>query len=194
MPMMSMISTKVMVMNSGSINCYSDDIAEGVVKYVQLFDVSKRVNQGTGEIELLKIGIKNPLHEKVEYINNSVVLKTFDDLIIEVVLNINPSVADFELFVILFDGQLREVLSSESHSFCKPFSNNSEKIRAFEIKVPRMVLATGSYSITFGAVDPSTKRFYCRIANSLHFTMNSMEVTWATSYVPGEWMEINVAE
>lgn len=193
MPMMSMVSTKIMLMDGGCISCYSDDIAQGVVKYVELFEASKRMNQGTGEIELLKIGIKNPSNKQFEY-DNTVVLKTFDDLIIEVELELKPVVTDFEIFIILFDGQLREVLSSESHTFCKPFSNNGHSIRKFEITVPRLVLATGRYSMTFGSQHPNTKRFYCRVTNSIHFTMNAMDVTWASSYVPGEWIEINSEE
>ena len=189
MPMMARISTKAMLMNKGSIDFYSNDIAEGIIQYIELFEAPERINQGTGEIELLRIGIKNPLNKKFEY-NKTVVLKTFDDLIIEVEVELKHSVADFELFITTFDGQLREALSSSSISFCEPFSNKSDNIRTFEIKIPKLVLATGRYSITFGAVDSNTKLFYCRVTNSIYFTMKAIEMTWATSYVPGEWKEL----
>jgi len=189
MPMMARISTKAMLMNKGSICFYSNDIADGIKQYIELFEAPTRINQGTGEIELLRIGIRNPLNKKFEY-NKTVVLKTFDDLIIEVTIELKHSVADFELFITTFDGQLREALSSISRSFCEPFSNKSGNIRTFEIKIPKLVLATGRYSITFGALDSSTKRFFCRVPNSIYFTMDSMEITWATSYVPGEWKEL----
>jgi hypothetical protein len=89
---------------------------------IELFEIAEQISQGTGEIELLRIGIKNPLNKKFEY-NKTLVLETFDDLIIEVTIESNLSVADFELFIIAFDGQLREALSSSSRSFCEPFSN-----------------------------------------------------------------------
>lgn len=189
MPMMARISTKTMLMNRGSIDFYSNDIAEGIIQYINLFNAPERINQGTGEIELLRIGIMDPLSKEFEY-NKTVVLKTFDDLIIEVTIELKPSVADFELFITMFDGQLREALSSSSSSFCEPFSNKSDNIRTFEIKIPKLVLATGRYSMTFGAVNSNTKDFYCRVANCTHFTMKAIKMTWATSYVPGEWKEL----
>lgn len=117
-------------------------------------------------------------------------METFDDLIIEVTIESKLSVADFELFIIALDGQLRKALSSSSRSFWEPFSNKSDNIRIFEIKIPKLLLATGRYSITFGAVDYNTKQIYCRVTNSIYFTMKAMEMTWATSYVSGEWKEL----
>lgn len=186
MPMMARISTNAMLMNGGSIDFYSDDIPEGIIQYIELFEIPEQIDQGTGEIELLRIGIKNPLIKKFEY-NKTLVLETFDDLIIEVTLESKLSVADFELFIIALDGQLREALSSSSRIFCEPFSNKSDNIRIFEIKISKLLLATGCYSITFGAVDSNTKQIYCRVTNSIYFTMKAMEMTWITSYVPGEW-------
>lgn len=193
MPMMSRISTKVLIMNRGCIDFYSNDIAEGIVNYTQLFNAPKQVNQGTGEIELLRIGIKNPLTKELEK-NKTIVLKTYDDLIIEVEVELKSSVTNFNLFITSFDGQLREALASSSSSFCKPFVNTGHNIRTFEIKIPKLVLATGRYSITFGAVEPNTKRFYCRVTNSLYFTINAIEISWATSYAPGEWKELKAIE
>lgn len=85
---------------------------------------------------------------------------------------------------------MRKALSSSSRSFWEPFSNKSDNIRIFEIKIPKLLLATGRYSITFGAVDYNTKQIYCRVTNSIYFTMKAMEMTWATSYVSGEWKEL----
>jgi lipopolysaccharide transport system ATP-binding protein len=189
MPMMARISTKTMLMNRGIIDFYSNDIAEGITQYIDLFKAPERINQGTGEIELLRIGIKDTLTNKFKH-DETVVLKTFDDLIIQVELELKHSVADFALFITTFDGQLREALSSSSASTCEPFSNKSDNIRTFEIKIPKLVLATGRYSMTFGAIDSNTKQFYCRVTNSVHFIMKAIKMTWATSYVPGEWKEL----
>lgn len=193
MPMVARISNRIMLMEKGGINCYSNDIAEGIVQYVDSFEASEQISQGSSEVELLKIGIKNPSSKEFEY-DKTVVLRTFDDLIIEAELEIKPSVVDFGLFIILYDGQLREVLESSSYTSSKPFSYNGDNIRRFEIKIPKLVLATGSYSITFGAENFNNKRFYCRITNSISFTMKAVDVTWATSYVPGEWKEIIAEE
>jgi lipopolysaccharide transport system ATP-binding protein len=189
MPMMARISTKVMLMNKGSVDFLSDDLSEGIVKYTQLFESAKRLDQGSGEIKLLKIGIKNPCNNKYEY-NDTAVLNTFDDLVLEVRFEVKPSVSTFELFVILFDGQLREVLTSLSRADCAPFLNNNSDIRTFEITIPKLVLATGRYSITLGALEHKTRKFYCRATNSIHFAVNAKEITWAASFAPAEWKEI----
>ena len=189
MQMMARICTQVMVMNKGTVDYYSNDIAKGIIRYIQLFEPPKRINQGTGEIELKKIWIMNPASKEYEN-DTTVVLSTFDDLMLKVELEITSSVSEYELFILTFDGQLRQTLSSSSKTFCEPFTNQGDNIRAYKIQVPKLILATGRYSITFGAIDPHTKRFYCRITNCIYFTMNAMSITWATSYAPGEWMEM----
>ena len=146
----------------------------------------------SGEIELLRIGIQDPQTGKVVY-DDTAMLQTYDDLVIEASIKIDSRVKDFNLFITTFDGQLREVMSSSSRITLEPFQNDIGEVRSFIITIPRMVLASGKYSITFGAVNPLTLNFYCRITNSIFFNMMAVGSSWACSVIPGTWEETSAS-
>lgn len=192
MPMVSRICTHVLLMDQGKTVFHSNEIAQGLAMYINMFESPKCINQGTGEIELLRIGIQDPKHGRMVY-DDSAMLQTFDDLVIEASIKIDPRVKDFNLFITTFDGQLREVMSSSSRITQEPFLNDTGAVRNFIITIPRMVLASGKYSITFGAVNPVTLNFYCRITNSIFFTMMAVASSWACSVIPGTWEETSLS-
>ncbi len=190
MPMISRICSQVLLMDKGKTLFHSNDIAEGIAKYINMFESPQRINQGSGEIELASIAIHDPRTGRMVQ-DDSAVLTTYDDLDMEVTVKIAPSVGTFHLFLTTFDAQLREVMSSGSNINGAAFVNNGTEVRKFQIKIPHQVLATAKYSITFGATNPDTKAFYCRVTNSIYFTMKAGAATWACSVIPGEWKEQN---
>lgn len=188
MPMIARICSQVLLMDRGKAIFQSNDVAEGLSRYVNMFESPKKINQGTGEISLIKIGIVNSSNRTLVY-DDSAVLGTYDDLILEITLSVLPEVDFFDLFVTSFDGQLREVMASASSINGVPFRNDGREIRTFLITIPRQVLASGKYSVTFGAQNPKNKQFYCRVSNSIFFTMMAGDATWACTLIPGSWEE-----
>ncbi|MEI7675355.1 MAG: ABC transporter ATP-binding protein [Bacteroidales bacterium] len=190
MPMMARVCTQVMLMDKGGVDYYSSDITVGITKYISMFEAPESSNQGSGEVEVNAIAIKNPITECYENSNN-LLLKTYDDLEIKVSLKLKETVGEYYIGITAFDGQLREVLSSGSRYADTKFENNGVSLKYFTIKIPRIILASGKYSITFVASDPITLKFYCRMTNAISFTMEAIGQTWATSIVEGEWKEIS---
>jgi lipopolysaccharide transport system ATP-binding protein len=189
MPMMARVSSKVMLMDKGQEKYYSNDITEGIKQYIELFEAPKKLNQGSGEIELMSISIKDP-RTNVFYPDNRVTIETHDNLEFKIELDISPNIEKFVLAFTTFDGQLREALSSGSEINNVIFGKSKNRIRTFYAKIPNIVLSTGKYSITLGATNPVTKDFYCRTTNAIFFNMKASGITWACSSVPGEWQEI----
>lgn len=190
MPMMARISNQVLLMDKGKEKYFSHDIAEGIKQYVDLFDSPARIDQGNGHIQLFDVKLKKS-NQSTFTSDENLVFHTFDDLELEITLNIDASIKQFELFLTTFDGQLREVMSSLSGINHAPFLNHQENLRTFHIKIPNITMASGKYSLTIGAADPITKQFYCRVTNAIYFTMKAVTTSWATTVVPGEWVEVN---
>ncbi len=188
MPMMARICNKVLLMDKGKAKFLSNDITEGIKQYIELFQSPERMNQGSNLNKLTRIAIKNPATGNYEE-SQSISLHTFDDLELEVEVQVSNKISSFDLFLTTFDGQLREVMSSRSEINCEAFGNQGETLKTYHIKVPQLTLATGKYSVTFGATDPLTKQFYCRVTNSTFFHMSAVGNTWASSLVPGTWTE-----
>jgi len=189
MPMVSRVSSHALLMDKGQAKYYGADTAEAINQYVNLFESPKRINQGSGEIELIHIEIYNPI-TKAYVKDSSVVLQTYDDLKLRFELQILESIIEFELFITIFDGQLREVISADSSVTSETYSNDKTKSRQFELTIPKIILASGKYAITLGAANPQNKQFYARVVNCLYFSVKAISNTWATSVVPGEWQEI----
>lgn len=190
MPMMARVSTQVMLMDKGKEEFYSADIAEGISRYIQLFDAPESSNQGSGEADVVSIAIKDP--SSGEYVNNNtLLLKSYDDLEIELVLKLKSSVDEFIIGLTTFDGQLRETLSANSKNSDSKFRNNHNGLQTVSICVPNLILASGKYTVTIAIVEPKSLKFYCRLSNAISFNMQAIGETWATSIVKGEWKEIS---
>jgi lipopolysaccharide transport system ATP-binding protein len=191
MPMMARISTQAFLMHQGELLFHSPDTAEAITQYVNLFEAPQKINQGTGEMDIVKISVYDP--SKKHFIeDNSAVLETFDDLKVKFTYRINKKIEKFALFVTMFDGQLREVLSTSSEINQQIFYQNEDRKRQFELTIPKIILATGRYSLTVGTKNPETNKMLCRETNSMFFSVKAIANTWATSVVPGEWKEIEL--
>ncbi|NIK91379.1 ATP-binding cassette domain-containing protein [Mangrovimonas sp. CR14] len=189
MPMVARICNRVLLMDKGQEKLLTNDLAEGIQQYVNMFESPERINQGTGDVELEKIEIYDP-NLKIYVNTDNVTLETYDDLKLNITLKISSRISSFHLFITAFDGRLREVISTNSEITRKPFTNNSNATRTYNVVIPRLVLASDKFSITIGASDPISKQFYCRVTNSMFFNVKAVGATWATSVVPGEWTEL----
>ena len=189
MPMVSRVSSHALLMDKGQTKYLGTDTAEAIKQYVNLFEAPERINQGTGEIELTKVEVYNP--ETNTYVaDGSAVLRTYDDLQLRFELQIKNTVAQFQLFTTIFDGQLREVISAGSATSNLIFNNTSDNLRTFEVVIPKITLASGKFAVTIGAANPANGQFYARISNCIYFSVMAIANTWATAVVPGEWQEL----
>lgn len=189
MPMVSRITSHALLMDKGKTQYYGADTAEAIKQYVNLFDAPDRINQGTGDIELTNIKVYDPIQE--DYVDsNLATLKTYDDLKIRFELNIKDTVSQFNLFITIFDGQLREVISASSLTHNIIFRNKRQSKREFEVCLPKLTLASGKFAVTIGAVNPDNLNIYARISNCIYFSFIAIAPTWAASVVPGEWSEL----
>jgi lipopolysaccharide transport system ATP-binding protein len=189
MPMVARVSTHALLMHKGREQFFGADTAQGIKEYVDLFDSPERINQGTGEIELANVKVFDP-KTKSYVANSTALLTTYDDLKIKFELKLNSSITEFSLFTTIFDGQLREVISADSLVNYKVYNNVGEQIRSFEFTIPKIILASGKYAVTIGAVNPVTLQFFARVANCINFSVKALANTWATAVVPGEWEEL----
>ncbi len=190
MPMMARVSTQVMLMDKGGVDFYSTDLTEGITRYISMFDAPESSNQGSGEVEVNAIALRNPVTGVFEN-NNTLLLKTNDDLEIQLTLDFKHAIGEYVIGFTTFDGQLRETLSASSNSANLKFENKGAELKSYAIKIPKLILASGKYSITVVVMDPVSHKFYCRMSNAISFNMQAIGETWATSIVQGEWNEIS---
>ncbi|MDC1505807.1 ABC transporter ATP-binding protein [Winogradskyella sp.] len=189
MPMVGRVSSQVLLMHKGEKQFFGSDTAQGIKEYVDLFASPERINQGSGDIELVKVALYNKAtHSFVS--DHSSLLETGDDLKLRFTLDIKDKVSDFNLGITMFDAQLRETLSSSSRFVGKTFKSTGAGQQHFEITLPHIILASGKYAVTLVASNPTTDRFYMRVTNCIYFSMKAIGISWGTAVVAGEWAQV----
>jgi lipopolysaccharide transport system ATP-binding protein len=189
MPMVGRVSSQVLLMHKGEKQFFGSDTAQGIKEYVDLFSSPERINQGTGDIEMSKVALYNKVSNSF-VADHSTVLETGDDLKIRFTLEIKDTVSDFNLGITMFDAQLREALSSNSIFDSKTFKSTGDGQQHFEITLPNIILASGKYAVTLVASNPTTNKFYMRVTNCIYFFVKAIGISWGTSVVVGEWVEV----
>jgi len=189
MPMVGRVSSQVLLMHKGEKQFFGSDTAQGIKEYVDLFASPERINQGNGDIELVKVALYNKAtHSFVS--DHSSLLETGDDLKLRFTLDIKDPVSDFNLGITMYDAQLRETLSSSSRFVGKTFKSTGAGQQHFEITLPHIILASGKYAVTLVASNPTTDKFYMRVTNCIYFSMKAIGISWGTSVVAGEWAQV----
>lgn len=187
MPMVARVSSHVLLMHKGAEQIYTSDTAVGIKQYIDLFESPERINQGTGQVDLKEATVFDP-SRKIFVTNHKAVLHTGDDLRLRFTLDIKEDVGDFILGVTMFDGQLREVLSSSS-IYRQDIFTSKKGEQQYEVMLPNIILSTGKYSVTVVASHPKTNQFFMRVTNAIYFSMDAIGITWGTSVVAGDWKE-----
>ena len=183
MPMITTISNHALVMDKGRDIYQGSNVALAVERYVQCFDQSPASSQGSGDAQLLRIGLRTSGSTDYNY-DGSYTHTHGDDLDICIEFQLSSMLAGtLAPFLILFDQQLREVLSCDSpeHSIA-----DHGQLMRFSLTIPRLLASQGKYSITVGARDKHGK-FLCRETNSTSFYIRCSSASWATTTVITEW-------
>ena len=193
MPMMARICNEVLLLDKGKAEYKSNDISKGIQLYVNKFEGAKRVDQGDGSVSLKGIKISN--NETNNFVSNdSLSLKTYDDLFIEATFDFKVKQLNVHFFVIVLDMQQREVFASTSNVLQDAFPILETGEQSFRIKIPKLTASHGKKSITIGVTEEKTSKILCRTTNSISFFMNTETVSWATNSIPCECYSLEKTE
>ncbi len=174
MQQISWFSTRVMVMDHGSVLIDSTNRSEGIDQYYGLVKYEQQVS-GTGEAEIFR----------VELIVNNQFIKSAEPTIphgaeigFRIKLHINSNISAAEMLIYIMDEAMNPVL-------CLPVSNAEGRLKRFpagvlelQLSMGAVELASGKYSITVAVRDSATSVSLSRVQGLCPFRVISENVHW----------------
>lgn len=145
MPQISKLCTKSILLSSGRVKTYSNNISEVVISYLQdrPINISSHVS-GNGKAKVIK---KSFVYNNEIMEEENIVVKKGDNFSLNVDLTLDSSVNSFIVRYIIYDSELKGIMEFSSLSDEKVFRNeNNQNSISVNCNNP---LNSGVYSITF---------------------------------------------
>lgn len=183
MPMVSLVCTKVMVLDSGKVGDYNNDVNSGIDYYLSKFDSSKGSVSGNGKAVISDVVLSNG-HQCASG-NDKLPLDYGDDLSIEMKLTLSSSVEQVGIKVLFLSIQMLSVADCLSE-FCG-FEINPEKHSKIKLKISNMQLNMGIYSICVVVTDLSNNEILTRNDSVAYIQAMTKYTSWAPIILSGKW-------
>ena len=181
--MVSFICSKAMVLDSGRVGYYDNNVSSGIDYYLSKFASLKGCVTGSGKAVISDIVLSNG-HHCVSG-NDKLPLDYGDDLSIEMKLTLNSSVEQVGIVVMFQNIQMLPVADCFSE-FCG-FEINPEKHSKIKLKISNMQLNMGIYSICIGVIDLSNNEILTRNDSVAYVQAITKYTSWAPIILPGKW-------
>jgi lipopolysaccharide transport system ATP-binding protein len=183
MTQVAVVSTDILVMNKGLAALYTREVGKGIEHYYSMFGSGLTQNIGTGKAKLNYIRIlKNGLH----IIKEEMVLKESDRLIVDLELELDSSINEAAIGIVIFNSEYRPI--AETHSINDGFLlRNSGRKNRLTAKFPPLHLNSGKYSLHVNVSDPKAKEWLLRVGNAVNFQAAFRHNCTSDFLLPCEW-------
>jgi lipopolysaccharide transport system ATP-binding protein len=185
MQLVSRIATQIMVLQEGRIDHHGQDIGRGIDHYTSRFSLSEKRVSGSGKAMVLKVRIGSD-HKSVTE-DTTRYFKYGDDLFIEIVMSIDPSVKQPAMKVCILNQEMYPVAECFSeHCGCILEPKSGESI--ITVLLRNMQFNAGIYSIGIIVLDRSAHdEILLRCDTVASFQMAHSTRSWSSIILSGEW-------
>jgi len=185
MQYVSRISTSVVVLNKGKIEYHDNDVGAGIDYYISKLDSSERKISGSGKAIVSDVQLSSG---RSKARGKEVLLLDYEaDLSIQMSLTLDSSVSRPAIRIMIYNQEMREVADCFSQS-CG-FEMNPKKFTRIRLKLRKLRLNMGIYSITIAVLDLSNNEVLSRNDYVAHFQVKRTYTSWSSFLLPGEWKE-----
>ena len=179
MPMVSRISSQLMLMNHGEIQFLGSDTAEGINQYLNYFEKSEIKVSGTRNAELISIELLNSAQVEVNCFDVS------EGFLIKLRVAVDVPFTQAELALYIYNQEFRPVvILADSQYESILIENPNGDAVDYTFTVPRLNLKAGQYSVTVAVIDHKEDKCLLRVDHALDLEMRSDRVGWADVKFP----------
>ncbi|WP_321532020.1 polysaccharide ABC transporter ATP-binding protein [uncultured Desulfuromonas sp.] len=185
LPMVARSCNRALVMDNGRADGLKN-VSDALGQYVRTFPVNCREEQGSGEMELVRVGLRDNV-QNTHCFDDEYVHSNGSEFFLLLEFVVRDSIVNaVDLFIKIIDQQLREVVDCLSYADTAPFVPENGKL-TIELKIPHLFLNGGRYTITVGSLHPENKKVFSRTTNTISFICKAPTFGWAASIIRGEW-------
>ncbi|MBT7065133.1 MAG: ATP-binding cassette domain-containing protein [Verrucomicrobia bacterium] len=181
MPMISRISSHIMLLDRGRVESYGTDIAHGLDCYFSRFTLGEYNVSGTGQVRLLRIYADGQLLKP----GDTPSLPYGGPFSFHIELSTDTDLQKMRIAAIIWNQELRPVadlVDEEGQSFVFDTPASGRCKCSFEL--PVVHLNAGKHSLAIVVSNPNTDEIYLRVDNALSMTVCLHKTSWADVILP----------
>ena len=185
MSQIAQTATKIALLEKGKALFRGDNISEGINLYYSRFDMSQ-VIYGNDMVEIIDICVNDYSCFRS---NQRPQVQRLSDLEILVCLEFKIEIDQFVPYLVFHDDQHRGVAAYLHEE--DPLSKDSSRIVEFKIRIPRIQLSQGVYSITLGLKkSKDSSSVIMRAQSAVHFQVNADQCIWTPFQLYGKTTQL----
>lgn len=186
MPVISRVSTDILLMDKGKVKYLGDDVSEGVDRYYAQFSNQEQI--------IFSSGITCDIIEATVVSENQIdgmpVVDWRDDLVFKFVMDIEKSAGSPWVVLTIYDQEQRPIALVEG-SFVGDWEidNQNDDLNRYSFKstIPTVELSKGRYTLAISVATEDKETRILRANNTLEFQISSDEHVWPAFHLKPDW-------
>ena len=185
MELVSWVCTRVIVLNKGQVEHHGGDVSAGIDHYYTKFGSHDETLSGTGRAVVSNVRLSNGFTGRNG--KQRLLLHYGDDLSVRMDLSLDPSVKEPSVRILIRDQTLRPV--ADCYSGFGGFEITRKRASRISLRIKKLQLNAGIYSITIAVVDLSNNEVLARNDWAAGFQVESTYPSYASVLLQGDWRE-----
>ncbi len=192
MQVVARASNTVMLLEDGGVGYYGPDVADGIERYMDLFEGEKSRVIYEEKAQIHSACIRS-LNRDEKDDAGVPILNYLDDLLLEVHLSVHDQCKEFIISFSIADKNMRSIAAFSTKRNGVTFENQGTPLHV-EMKIPKCQLTNGEYYITISVHEPNhaesgLTRMPTRLAEYTHYLKFKVRglkgIQWVPIYLTG---------
>lgn len=184
MPQVSRICTSIIVMDQGRVEYQSNSVSEGIDYYHTKGKLAEMQVTGSGRARILDVKVHS--ENSGRNADGFSMIRYLDDVFVDISYSMDPDVPDgiVGFAVLTLDTVVVAQCFSHSCNFKVTNKGGPMKVR---VKIPRLQLTSGNYTLSVGITDKNRGETYVGCWNAERFQVVGSFLNVAPFQLQGEW-------
>lgn len=184
LPQVARISSKIMVMDHGKAVYQGENVQEGIAHYSSRFEGPKKSISGSGRAEIHEIEFFSENNETPD--EDKFRISYLDDLYVKISFSLNPEIKGAIINIGFFDNEMRGGAEVYSNN-CNFEVNNRGDVIKTRVKIPKLPLNPGTYSLTVTIFDERKGEILKRFHAIKDIQVVGSHMGFSSVQLQGEW-------
>jgi len=186
MPQIFRICSEVIVLDHGRVVYHDTNVADGVSRYLSLYNNADGAVFGSGEVKVESLGLESG--ESKASMSETLSLPYGAELKLSARIRSSPEFGDARLQFLFWNAEMLpvlDVISDDLSGYLVPSSPSGiSEVTAY---LPRLELNSGKYNLSVIAVNGDQSRVLCRHDNAAYLQVDAATASGAHSLSVAEW-------
>lgn len=190
MPQVSRMATKVLMLEKGKVEFYSDNVADGLTNYYKRYKLEIPNYKGSEKAELKKWKIIT--NDKSFEVGDEVVIDYNNKVRLELQIECFEILSNPGIYIAIYDNEQRNI--AEIYNFRDKVGVDSISGNLFSaVEIPNLNLTQGKYSISiaFNNIENNVTNVIFRYQSAIYFTIHGETHGWAPFQLDANWSLMN---